>query len=123
MKNDITSTNLKKITKMENIKMPLDENQKNSIVNKKTLLATLLGTGGGVAFVSAADLLSNNFSAPEVNNLDEEDCDAIAEVSFDETVVLEADESMSFAEAFKMQRELQGEGGIFYHNGQYYNSY
>ncbi|MCB0691845.1 MAG: hypothetical protein KDC16_09380, partial [Saprospiraceae bacterium] len=79
MNNDSTNPTMR----TSRIEFPIDGNQKNSILNKKTLLATLFGAGGAVAFVSARDLLNNNTGDADfsIENPEEADCYASIELN------------------------------------------
>jgi len=118
MNNDSTNPTMR----TSRIEFPIDGNQKNSILNKKTLLATLFGAGGAVAFVSAKDLLNNNTGDAGFSIENPEEADCYASIELNESVA-ESNSELSFGDAFEIQRELQGPGGIFLHNGKYYNTY
>lgn len=121
--NSLDNTNL---DASKTIKFNIANEELKSMVNKKTLLATLFGAGSAIAFVSAKDLANNEApsdpATEQTNIADDQDSDYSAEVVMNEEVAQVAD-SMSFGEAFAEQRTMQGPGGLFEYKGKYYNTY
>ncbi len=117
MKKDNTNFEM---SSSKTIDFAISNDKRNSILNGKTALATLFGAGSAVAFISAQDLINDDVDVIETTEMESADCTAQVEMNDEINVV---SDEMSFGEAFAMQRELQGAGGIFKYKDNYYNTY
>jgi len=102
---------------------PVNENNTSSdqkSINKKILIGTLFGASGLVGFVSAKAM--NSGDAVETKHAIDAQSSLAHSIPSEPTQIAESKLSI-FGDAFHTQRELQGPGGIFLHNGEYFNTF
>lgn len=134
-----------KILTTNKIKLPIENRElADRLLNKKAILATVLGAGGLLGIVAAKVALSGDI-APTESESDELQIDADSELLIDDVEaeietdivdydagevvvpvdipVVEVSDTTSFGDAFAAAREELGPGGIFSYNGDYYHTY
>ena len=99
----------------------LNPELKSKLLDGKLLISAAVGSLGAFAFISAKDIEKVNIESNNSESLIKEESGNIEFCSH--ANFGQADDQLSFAEAFKMQRELLGTGGIFEYKNKYYNTF